>query len=299
MIKNVLENDMNFRFKCQEIGLDWTNFNIYKDVIVVSSFKKGIYVLFDKYYNIIATHKENDSNMNLTKEHIAELYCEYNTVNEKKERCFSYPFQKLSLRQIIELSNRIRFIGENVLVNGDIIIGDNNKNYIGLLSYIKFLSEEIEQYFKNSFKMKMMGFDYPDVYSYVRSLMNNINECVENFILNNNRPFPINILKYLGQDPKNVDKYSHILYKIINLLMREKGFDHYKEIEPTRNSVKDLSTLSLNLLTILELSDEELNKKLDYLIKTVTAETVNLEKWIEDKISQENSLILKKNIYKN
>lgn len=295
MTRNELINDMNFRFKCSEYGLDWMNFEICGEVIILNTPKRGNYVLFDKNYNTIGVHKMEFANMFLSKEDIAEGYTElYNLVDEASGCCFPYPFQSFSLKQIVELSNRICIHETNhghssdVLVNGDIVNGDNDEDYIGILSYIKFLGEQIQEYFLNAYQMKMMGFDYPDVYSYVRSLIDNTIECIEKNIAKGNRPFPIDVLEYLG-NKSGIEKYNHALFNIINLLMKERGVKaksgvkHYKEIEPTKKSTEDLSTLSINLLKILELSDEDLDKKVARIRETFKVENIDLKAFLEEK----------------
>lgn len=307
MTKNELINDMNFRFRCCDYGLNWDDFEAYGEVIILNTSKKGIYVLLDKNYNTIGIHKVEFANMHLSKEQLADGYTElYNLVDKDSGYSFPYPFQNFSLKQIVEISNRIEIHetnhghSSNILVNGDIVSCDNDVNYPGLLSYIKFLGEQVKQYFLNAYQMKMMGFDYPDVYSYVRSLMNNVNECIENNIKNNNRPFPVNVIEYLGQDRKSVEKYNHALYNIIDLLMKEKGFKikggfkHYKEIEPIEKNVEDLSIISINLLKILELSDEDLNKKMEEICKTMKVRYIDLKTWLEEDTLQEKNPMLKR-----
>lgn len=296
MTKQELINDMNFRRKCCEYGLDWMNFEIYGDVILLNTSNKYVYVLLDKNYNTIGIHKVEFANMHLTKQQITDGYNEiYNLIDESEGYCFPYPFQNLSLKQIVNLSNRINIYGSNhghssdFTINGDMIIGENDKTYICLLSYIKFMGIQIEEYFLNSYKMKILGFDYPDIHSYIKNTMYNIRQCVNDNIKIGRRPFPVDVLEYIGQNNKDIELYNHYLYNIIDLLMKEKGykikggFKHYREIEPTEKNTEDLSVLSTNLLKILEVSDEEVKQKIDNIHATFEIECIDLNSWIEDK----------------
>ena len=304
MTKNELINDMNFRLRCIDYGLNWMNFEIFNfrngdSVIAMVIPNKEIYILFDKNYNTICIEKSDAISDYEDLKYFVELkyniYCDCSEYVSLYENQFGYPFQNFSLKNILDLTNRINTEETNhghsseFYVNGDLIIGDNDETYIGLLSYIKFIGEQIKQYYLSAYQMKMIGFDYPDVYSYVNSIITNINECVNQSIENNIRPYPVNILTYIGQNNKNIEQYNYYLYNIINLLIKEKGYkvkrgiEYYKEIEPTEKITEDLSILSTKLLKILEVSDEEVKQKIDYTHATLEIECIDLNSWIEDK----------------
>lgn len=285
---------MNFRRKCCEYGLDWMNSEIYGDVILLNTPSKWVYVLLDKNYNTMAVHKVEFHNMHFEKKEITSDYDEiYNLIDESVGCCLPFPFQKLSLKQIVDLSNRININVTNhghssdIIVNGDIVSGENDKTYIGLLSYIKFLGIQIEQYFLNSYQMKMLDFDYPDIHPYIKHTIYNIRKCIDCNIEIGRRPFPVDILKYIGQNNKDIELYDHYLYNIIDLLMKEKGykiksgFEYYREIEPTEKNTEDLSILSTNLLKILEVSDKEVKQKIDNIHATFKIEHIDLNSWIQ------------------
>lgn len=264
MIKEEIMDDENFRKRCSEYGLDWQNFEIYNDVIVLNAPKKGIYVLFDKNYNTIAIHRIEFANMHLTMQQIVEGYSQlYNYIDEKDGYSFSYPFQNFSLKQLVELSKGISIHETNhghskqMIFNGRHIVDENNENYIGLLSYIKFLGDQIKQYYLNEYKMKLLGLDYPAIHLYINRIMANINECVENSIKNGCRIFLVDINRYLGCE----NEYDIMLYDVINLLYRENGvkikpgIENCMKIEKCEKSSEDLSILSTNLLKLLNIFD--------------------------------------------
>lgn len=243
MTKEQVMNDMNFRTKCGSYGLYWEDFNIIHDIIVVSAPKKGIYVLFDNNYNTIGIHRMDANDKSL--EEIVDGYSElYEYVDEDTGHNFPYPFKSLSLKQIVELADKI-FIHSsnhgnsfNMVIDGKIIDCSSDSTYVELLSYIKFIGEQIKTYFHNFYQMMVMGYDYLDIYSYVRRIMDNIDECIR---VNRERDInvrPIDILDYLGQERNRLDRYEHLLDQVIELYSKEDD--------------KDLSILSDNLVKLLD-----------------------------------------------
>lgn len=296
MTKKELIDDMDFRRRCDEYSLDWKNFEIYGDIIILNTPKSDIYVLFNDVYDTIGIH--NNAEFHISKEEMAQIYSKAQDTSLN----FSYPFENLSLKQIMALSKRTKLYEKNhghstqVIVNGDLIDNENNEDYIGLLAYIKFLTDEIRQYFLDSYHMKMMGFDYPDVYLYIKTLMENVEKCIEIRTSNYNRTLPRDIIEYLGQNMKKLDMTDKMLYEIIDLSMRQKGFkvryDDYSKIEPTEKKSQDLTLLSEDLLKILDLSDEELKQKEDAIHRRqIEMKVMNFRKWLtedwEDEIEEE------------
>ena len=288
MIKNELKNDINFVQKCNKYGLDFDNFNIYENVIILNSPKKDIFVLLDENYNTIGILNMKGA-VGMLEDYVLEYKEMFNSLNERNGLFFPYPFQDFTLREIVELSNRIDRHNNDLIINGKLAIEEGNSIYISLLSYIKFLGQQIEQYFLNYYNMMMMGFEYPDIYSYVKSLMNNIEECINLNIEQERQPFPTNIIEYLGQNSENIEIYWEELYYIIVLLLKEKGyeiekgFEHYLEIRKIDKENIDLSEIAMKLLKILEVPKVE-NKK------TFDMEAINLQNWLEEDLSKVKKL---------
>lgn len=297
MDKEVIINDINFRVACRNYGLSCENFEVYDNVIIINSPKAGIYVLLDKNYNIIGVHKVDLATMYFSKYEIASGYNElYSTVDADDRFKLYYPFESFSLKQIVDISNRVEIIETNhghssdMLVNGNLVEGENDSSYIELLSYIKILGSEIKKYFLNSYHMYMMGFDYIDVFTYINAFMDNIDECINKSINDNKRPFPIDILRYMGKT-QFLDEYGSALYDVIDLLMRKKGvkaksgFEQYEEIEPALESDEDLSNLSSKLIKILEVSDEEVKRNREDSFTNMKWNHIDLSSWLDsDKI---------------
>ncbi len=273
MTKNELINDINFRHKCSEYGLYWENAEIYGNVILINTPIEGLYVIFDKNYNTIGI----ETNEYCDEEHFAndfyERYSKFTDVLPFGEN-FDYPFENYTLKNFIDLANRVDIIESNhghsigTKVNGEWYDRNSHENeeYFQLLSYIKFISEEVKRYFLMNYHMQAMGFEVPDVYSYVRALIKNINASVDYQIENNQRPWPSNILRSIGQNNGKLN-FDYLLYDIANLLMKQNGVivksgspDTLEQIDSSINK-KNLSVLSDKLLRILDLSDEGLKEQ--------------------------------------
>ncbi len=290
MDKNKIRDDFAFRSKCVSYGLDWSEFNVYKDIIILNSPKKDIFVLLDANYNTIGIHKLEYNNQMKSIEEYATKYRDlYNYVDYNNK---PYHFQNFSLKQIVDLASRVDFYNNHVIVNGKYVLDDHDNIYISLLAYIKFLAMQIEQYFLNAYQMKILGFEYPEVHSYLKSIMVNIDECINMHIDKKTRPFPIDIIEYLGQDKNNVEKWSTELYEIIKLLLNEKGFkveggfEHYKDIETIDKYEINLENLSSNLLKILEVTKDKIGEnKLAF-----NMEKINLQSWLEQDLYEEKKV---------
>lgn len=226
--------------------------------------------------------------------------------------CHDYPFENFTLKHIIDLSNRIEIMENNqghsliTRVNGESYDRRNKKEeeYFQTLSYVKFLGEEIKQYFLMNYHMQSLGFEVPNVYDYVRLLMSRVNECVDFHLSHNRRPWPSYILSGLGQNYREL-KMDGILYDVADLLMRERGFKVKSgspdEIERINESVekKDLSIVANDLLKILEVSDEELKIKEEInrqatIDRNVANLSVYINEDIEDDIVEKKGPVLSK-----
>ena len=214
---------------------------------------------------------------------------------------FDYPFEKFTLKHIIDLSNRVEIMETNhghticTRVNGycyDRNYGTNDGEF-QLLSYIKFLGEEIKLYFLNYYHMQTLGFEVPNIYEYVRTLMARLNDCIEFHLDHNRRPSPSYILSGLGQNYREL-KMDGILYDVADLLMSQKGYkvksgspDEIEMIESSKER-KDLSLIAQDLLQILELSDEELKiKEQRDREKLVERQLDNLRPYLEEDIDDD------------
>ena len=285
-LKEVIMNDMDFRRKCHSLGIRWDNFSIGERygnepiTIVVGTANKDVFVLMDEEYNVIGAHRFNKTDKERSL---------YNAIyNARSIYNYIYVLYDLTIRDIVELSNRVELTEQNhghsfrMIVNGEDVDMDYGKHYIELLSYIKFLGKKIENYYSNLYKAKMLGIEYPNVISYVISLVNNIDNCINESIEENKRPWPIEILAHIGDNDYDIDQNIYSLYKIIDLLLYEKGYkigsgNNYLNLEAIEEKKEDLYEKSSDLLSLLDTSKEEVKERFWNARQTYTFNEVNLE----------------------
>ena len=274
MIKEEIKKDERFRNKACLYGLDWDNFETFTledgDYVIVSHLPESdIYVLFDKNYNTIDVDRcEFNDGKSLEK---------FATINYELAKNFPLGdefgefFKDFSLKNIIDLDNRIEVVQCNqgypacTKVNGQWIEREDNKDYAQMLSYVKFLGKEIKQYFFYRYHMLKMGFDVPSVYKYIINLLSKVNEYIDYSVKNNERPLPYQVLNHIGQS-YNIEEYNTILYDVLDLLLKEKGMkvkvgvDKIESIPEPDNMKIDFAPLATQLLEILNLTEEDIQK---------------------------------------
>lgn len=278
MEKNEIVNDVKFKQRCGAYGLNWTNCELYDDVILLNTPTEDLYVLFDKNYNTIGVvnWKGSKDDESIKRLHLSTYCYEYSTYSDIMPfGCeFSYPFENFSLKQIIDLSNRIEIMETHLcqplltIINGDSYDRNlqENEEYFQLASYVKFLGEEIKKYYLLSYQMQCLGYKFPDVYSYIKNIMKKVNECIDFYIERKEIKFSPYILSSIGQNSRELNM-NGILTDVTNVLLKNRGYQIKKgtlfEIEPVQSleERKDLSIIAQELLEILKLSDEELRLK--------------------------------------
>ena len=291
MNKRTVKADMKFMNKCYELGLDCENFDILDGAIVAHTVKENILVLLDEHYNIIDIHDKVDDVVNGVDTENILIYMKNLYENTYFE--LPYPFQDLSLKQIVEIANRVEMYDSNnghsfiMMVNEEMVNDKSDSIYVSLLSYIKFLGKQVEKYFVNLYQMRMMGLEYPDIYSYITNLIKNIDLCIEDSIQKNKRPFPKDVMEYLGLSMAYYGRYENELDGIIDLILRQKGkkVNGWDKIESSNEEVVDLSNISTQLLKILEVSDMEVEKRYQERIHNFEYNKVNIESWLSGKPS--------------
>ena len=285
-LKEIIMNDMDFRIKCHSLGIKWDNFSIGERygnepiTIVVGTSNKDVFVFMDEEYNVIGVHRfskfEKDRSL-------------YNAIyNARSIYNYTYVLYDLTIRDIVELANRTEVTRQNhgnslrMIVNGEDVNLEHGEHYIELLSYIKFIGRKIENYYKNLYKARILGIEYPSVISYVISLVNNIDNCINEKIESNTRPWPIEILGSIGDNSDDMDQNALSLYNIINLLLYEKGYkigsgNDYLKIKPLDEEKEDLYKKSRELLGLLDVSKDEVKERFYNARHTLKFNDVNLE----------------------
>ena len=179
-----------------------------------------------------------------------------------------YPFNNLTIEQLMDIANKINIRETNhgrttmVEIKGNYIDRSNKefKDYICMVSYIKFIVKEIEVYQESCINLKNKGLEVPTIYQFVNGLITKTEQCINSCINKNKRPWPIDILSNLNQITK-VFEFNLILYDVIDLLLKEKNYctkaESATEIEELDSSYikKDLSEIVNELLNDLEIKE--------------------------------------------
>ena len=93
----------------------------------------------------------------------------------KKDNKFGFAsiFGEFNLEDFVKLSDRVDIRTTNhghssyMIVNGQKVKEDADNTYVYLLTYIHYLGTKIKDFYKNMHHMNTMGFDYPDVFTYI------------------------------------------------------------------------------------------------------------------------------------
>ena len=179
-----------------------------------------------------------------------------------------YPFNNLTIEQLMDIANKINIRETNhgrttmVEIKGNYIDRSNKefKDYICMVSYIKFIVKEIEVYQESCINLKNKGLEVPTIYQFVNGLITKTEQCINSCINKSKRPWPIDILSNLNQITK-VFEFNLILYDVIDLLLKEKNYctkaESATEIEELDSSYikKDLSEIVNELLSDLEIKE--------------------------------------------
>lgn len=301
MEKEKIMNDIKFRQKCCKFGLNWSDFEILRGLIVLKTSAEDLYLFLDNHYNVVTIKKcfvEPDDDIC---EIIRYRYANY-TGEIPSDIDTGYLFDEFSLKQIADISNRVNIIETNhghstqIEINGEFYENDPDNHYLQLISYIKFLHEQIKLFWENTYTLTMLDFEVPDVYSYLRKIIIKINECIDINLKDNKRPHPMDIMNYIGQTEfysKEIEKMNSLLYNVIDLLIKERGMKskngtlYQLECISEEEKLPPLSTLAHNVLKILEVSDEQvLENKQRYSEENVAQRVKTLNKYLSEDINQ-------------
>ena len=156
MANNEVKEDLKLIRRCSEYGLDIEDAEVFDDVITVKTPKEELYVLFDKDFNTIGIEENIFNDTRTFAEDFYEEYCRFCDVLPRGKN-FGYPFESFTLRDFIHIGNNTDIFRTNngksttttIKIDGKrkLIDRENNEEYVELLGYIKFISEEIQKYF--------------------------------------------------------------------------------------------------------------------------------------------------------
>lgn len=251
MNKELIINTEKFNKKRKEYGLLGQNYKIYNNVIVHETSMPSVHVLFDENYNTIGIHQANYKKGKITKEELATSYYQkYCEVEESKASRLPFPFQNYSMKEMMNLFN----ITEedniySIVINSGLEDEKNYDTYFQLLSYAKLLGKEIDNYYLNKYSMIMLGFEYPDIYAYLKKFAGSLNYAIIRQVTSSKDPLPIVVFEELGKDKGCMDKYLELIQHVIYLVEEEMSLNQgYPKFD-----VKEYFTsLADNLHVLLE-----------------------------------------------
>ena len=227
MTKEEILRDNRFIGACIKFGLEPHNCKVYDEVILLSTKTEDLYVFMNKDYNIIGV--QNNFQDICEEEFVMNFYEEHS-----QRKGITYPFSKYTLKNLIELSNKIDIMSEHsyleIGINGTWILSDakEDEKYKDLLLYIKFLDEMIYRYFQVYYHMSSLGWgqSMPDVYEYVRSIMDRLNYCVKYCNDGND------VMDYLGVNMIQNEFIASLLWGVIKTIK-----SHQTDLKPLANDL--------------------------------------------------------------
>lgn len=304
LYKSDVKWDEKFGRKCDKYGSNWDYFQGFGKkwysqkscenelemlLYILNTKNPNVRVLLDENFNTVAVVKTDEMKMSLDEPSFYRRESEkwYNS----EDVTLPYPFDKITMAELMELYSRIKFREPNytskhkMYFNNQEILDDKNSVYCSLLSYIEFIGSNVEEYFKNSFRAKMLGFDTPNVYEYINALVASINQyfdyvtssqwypCAYNFISGFEDYLgvcihPVEELESAIRDLPAVEQrvlYErfHRLTKYIptvsfaHMLLKDRGFDLVRDdnnhcsLRRTTDEKIDLSDYAKDLTTLL------------------------------------------------
>lgn len=265
--KNI-ENHFKYLRTCKKYDLTRGCFYIIGDTVVAHSVYTGVRVIFNEKLDIIGVSSgPKDFSYTTACEFSKTFYDNY----AYKSSTLVYPFDELSLKNISDIADMVEVREVNhghsslTFVNGELASDNFTYDQIRMLSFIKYLDYKIKQYYDIVSELKMLGFQVPDIHTYINRHLSSIDSCITMYAKNENRPFPYDIVSFTGSDIKLIDEFDHELYHIISLLLAEKGLEVdrilYNKLMPSRKPNVDLSMLVDDICKKLDINEYELNLK--------------------------------------
>ena len=194
----------DFKKECDKYGLYNVDAEAFNNVILVRTPIDGLHILLNNNYETIGVEKINPA-YEIT--FANTYYDKISTHDETNQfgKIFDYPFENYSLNDFFVLADKyesIKPIKSFTIfkeTEDSIIKREIKTIYNLLISYIKFINEEIKTFYIMSYRMQVMGFSSPSIYEYVRTIMESINLYIEECERNQKNPQVSDILTLLGK----------------------------------------------------------------------------------------------------
>lgn len=255
---NIESLEEKLKMVCSNYGVN-SEYALFRDnIIIVPDDGNDIYLVFDKNCNILGVERYI-KNCNVSFIDYFEDKYDYTKENDD-EICpdlMSNAFDTYFISMTKEMAGKSYFSNydndnaTHCFFKGKLI--DDN-HLIELISCFEFLNYEINNYSKISLGMQRMGYDMPDITSYINSVLDKLDSYIDNCISQNRKPVADEFITILGQGNLSVNKV--VLRNIFNYLLREKGYvsDSTLDrlIDISEDNKIDTSELSMKLIKMMD-----------------------------------------------
>lgn len=269
MDKNKIIEDLDFRNRCTQFGLDWRDFKILDNMILVATPKQNMYMLLDQNYNIINFVQLVDEQL----DDIRKCYNDYQNliVTRLSNTANTFTFRYLSIKQIHDISDRILLNTDQdgwpreIEINGQWYQNLDSNLFLKQISYLKFIEEEINIYWKKVYQFKLCGFQVVSLTEYLNAIEQHIKLCIEENLAKNRQPLPILVLEYLGQREYSNQPLYGLLFDVIECFLNFYGYRKKETISATIEKIpQEEANDTLNNLDcssqMLKLLDESFDR---------------------------------------
>ena len=212
----------DFKKECDKYGLYNVDAEAFNNVILVRTPIDGLHILLNNNYETIGVEKINPA-YEIT--FANTYYDKISTHDETNQfgKIFDYPFENYSLNDFFVLADKyesIKPIKSFTIfkeTEDSIIKREIKTIYNLLISYIKFINEEIKTFYIMSYRMQVMGFSSPSIYEYVRTIMESINLYIEECERNQKNPQVSDILTLLGKKNNGSETMIEDVIKLLRI----------------------------------------------------------------------------------
>lgn len=213
-----------FRLMCNRYGLDKTKAIDCCNVIVVPGRKNSVYVIFDKDYNVVDVRVNDiDENIYDTFDRIYENYND-DHISDIAICTDDYSVDtKISLGTIIKLTDKYKYDinYSTTSIKPEDNLNDYQKNFIHFLAFLRAVGDKYNQL---RYQMLSYGFDFPELISYIKMTINDLN-CYINDCIENNKKLSADEFIDLSGQINMFLRYRDNIDEAINLLLKIKGYD--------------------------------------------------------------------------
>lgn len=184
MTKKELLNNRKYMKECERYNLPGSDIKKFKNGYLLGTYEKNIYILLDKNYNTIGIRKIDGGGGNFHEVVQSELA----RYEEGMFPHLSYPFESLTLKEIIEVSSQIEEVDTYydeelcyVKANDIWYPFSLQDDYLSVLLYIKYLGEKLKQYHVYAYQMHTLGINMLSESDYLNAIMNKVTKCLEEY----------------------------------------------------------------------------------------------------------------------